>query len=186
MKTTPEDMTTDKPADTNDSGFDQNRRLALKMMGGTAVIATGAALPAFAHDCGFLADTSSAKTEDTAIEIVNHHRPGAELTIALSVDPEPTIRITNHSDKLIILRHVHPGIIHAGYKTFDINSVFERSSYAIGAGRSRVVSVKETTATQAERPYPRHLYRNKPQRIVAVTGRNSAGILANSTRSFFA
>jgi len=178
--TTSDTTTTDTQTKTD---FDRTRRLALKMIGGTAVMATGAALSTSAYALG----SAASEVEETlAADIVNHHRPGAELTIALSVDPEPTIRITNHSDKLIILRHVHPGIIHAGRKTFDINSMFERSSYAIGAGRSRVVAVPETIATQAERKFPRHLYRNKPQRIVAVTGRNYSGILANSTRSFFA
>lgn len=178
------DATTGTLNNEHDADFDQNRRLALKMIGGTAVIATGAVIssPLHAYNCTHGAQ----KPQEEAVELVNHNRPGAELTIALSIDPEPTIRITNHSGKLIILRHVHPGIIHAGYKTFDINSIFELSSYAIGAGKSRVIPVKETTATQAEKSFPKHLYRNKPQRIVAVTGRNASGLLANSTRSFFA
>jgi len=162
--------------------FNRNRRLALKMIGGTAVLATGAA-----YSSAYALSSLTPDVDETvATESVTHSRHGAELTISLSVEPEPTIRITNHSNKLIIVRHVHPGIIHAGAKTFDINSVFERSAYALGAGRSRVISVGETTATQAEREFPRHLYANKPQRIVAVTGYNYSGILANSTRSYFA
>lgn len=179
MKINSNDMTPHQ----SDSGFDRKRRLALKMIGGTAVLATGAA---FSTAHALSTNAADAATDTAAIDTVGHHRPGAELTISLSVDPEPTIRITNHSDKLIILRHVYPGIIHAGAKTFDVNSIFEGSAYAIGAGRSRVVSVGETVATQAERDFPRHLYAKKPQRIAAVTGRNYAGILANSTRSFFA
>ena len=182
MKINSNDMTPHQ----SDSGVDRERRLALKMIGGTAVLATSAALSS-AHALNSLSpDAVDAASDSDTIDTVGHHRPGAELTISLSVDPEPTIRITNHSDKLIILRHVYPGIIHAGAKTFDVNSIFEGSAYAIGAGRSRVVSVGETVATQAERDFPRHLYARQPQRIVAVTGRNYAGILANSTRSFFA
>ncbi len=164
------------------TGFDANRRLALKMIGGTAVLATGAA-----YTSAYALGTASTGVEETTpISAATPARTGAELSISLSVDPEPTIRITNHSNKLVIVRHVHPGIIHAGENAYDINSLFVGSAYAIGAGRSRTMAVKKTSAIQPERDFPRHLYANKPQRIVAVTGRNYAGILANSTRSFFA
>lgn len=164
-----------------DTEFDKDRRMVLKMIGGTAVLSTAAL-----HSTAAALTSSGDAIADHIETPVIKRSPGADLTISLSVDPEPTIRLTNHSDRLIIVRHVHPGLIHAGAKAYDINSIFERSAYAIGAGRSRLVPVKETTHTQAERPYPRHLFKNKPQQIVAVTGRNHAGILANSTRSYYA
>lgn len=175
-------MNTDIDQLNTDTEFDKERRMVLKMIGGTAVLST-AALHSTAAALTPLSEEAVAGTTGTP---VIRRNPGADLTISLSVDPEPTIRLTNHSDRLIIVRHVHPGLIHAGAKAYDINSIFERSAYAIGAGRSRLVTVKETEHTQAERPYPRHLFRNKPQQIVAVTGRNYTGILANSTRSYYA
>ena len=162
--------------------IDHKKRTTLKVIGGAAAVA---AIPSIASAGNCL--HGGAYTEQHAAEsIVVPINNGAELTIALSVDPEPTIRMTNHSNQLVIVRHVYPGIIHAGDVAFDINSIFANSAYAIGAGRSRTVKIQPTSHTQAETDYPRHLYRNKPQRIVAVTGRNKRGVLANSTRSFFA
>jgi hypothetical protein len=174
-------------ADVTGIELNGERRLVLKMIGGTAVLASGALHSTAAALTGPLTASAEDGTQPTEMAATNVRRgPGAELTISLSVDPVPTIRMTNHSDRLIIVRHVHPGLIHAGATAYDINSIFERSAYAIGAGRSRWVEVKETSQTQAERPFPRHLYAKKPQQIVAVTGRNHAGILANSTRSYYA
>ena len=183
MKDISNDMTTNHTSTDSLHGnaFDPGRRLALKMIGGTAVLATGTAYST-AHALSDLTTGEQVNTTEASVTT----RTGAELSISLSVDPEPTIRMTNHSNKLLIVRHVHPGIIHAGKNAYDINSIFERSAYAIGAGRSRTVSVQKTSAIQPERDFPRHLYANKPQRIVAVTGRNYSGLLANSTRSFFA
>lgn len=161
---------------------DTKKRTTLKFLGGSAIIATTPSI-VLAGNCQHgIPGEAHAELEDIIVPVTT----GAELTIALSIDPEPTVRMTNHSNKLVIVKHVHPGIVHAGAVTFDINSIFENSAYAIGAGTSRNVLIKPTTATQAETGFPLHLYRNQPQRIVAVTGRDRNGRLANSTRSFFA
>lgn len=162
--------------------IDRKKRTTLKMIGGAAAVA---AIPTIAS-AGNCFHGDAHKEQHANTETVVPINNGTELTIALSVDPEPTIRMTNHSNQLVIVRHVYPGIIHAGDVAYDLNSIFANSAYAIGAGRSRTVKIQPTSHTQAEADYPRHLYRNKPQRIVAVTGRNERGILANSTRSFFA
>lgn len=160
---------------------DIKKRNTLKALGGSAVIAVAPGV--VSASC-----LHGSKKYQTAMEeiVVPVSSSGTELTIALSLDPEPTVRLTNHSNRLVIVRHVHPGIVHAGEQAFDINSIFERSAYAIQAGRSRTVKISPTSHTAAEREYPLHLYRNKPQRVVAVTGRDSRGQLANSSRSFFA
>ena len=152
------------------------RRTVLKIVGGTAVIAT---MPSFANT----AKVDVRRTNDESITPISA-KP--ELTIALSVDPVPTINLTNNSDKLVIVSHVYPGIIHAGEKTFDINSIFARGAYNIGAGQTRRIRIESTHATQTEAAFPRHQYRNQPQRLVSVTGTNRRGPVVNSSRSFYA
>jgi len=160
---------------------DMKKRSTLKIITGAAAIA---ATPSIASAGNFIdgADNEQAAVEEIVVPV----NTGTELTISLSVEPEPTIRLTNHSKQLLIVRHVYPGIVHAGEQTFDINSIFFRCAYAVSAGRSRTVKIEPTISTQVETAYPRQLYSNKPQRMVAITGRDRSGKLANSTRSFFA
>jgi len=152
------------------------RRTVLKILGGTAVIAT---MPSIAN--GSVIDIRDKRDQQTVPVSAN-----SELMVALTVDPEPTVQLINNSDKLVIVRHVHPGIVHAGEKTFDINSIFAGSAYAIGAGRTRRIKIEPTFATQAEAEFPRYQYRNQPQRLVSVTGTDRHGLVVNSSRSFFA
>ncbi len=161
---------------------DQKKRTTLKILSGSAAVMAASSSLAVAGNCIYGADKSHTAMEETVVPVSN----GTELTISLSVEPEPAVRITNHSKKLLIVRHVYPGIVHAGDQTFDINSIFENSAYAIGAGSSRNVLIKPTANTTAETSYPKHLFQKQPQRQVAVTGRDRQGKLANSTRSFFA
>lgn len=161
---------------------DAKKRNTLKLITGSAVVAVvpgGVAAQCIHGGQGYPAQTAM---EEIVVPVTSS---GAELTIALNVDPEPTVRLTNHSKELIIVRHVYPGMVHAGEVAFDINSIFEKCAYAISPGTGRTVKIEPTTSTQAETEFPRHLYRNKPQRLVAVTGRDNRGILANSSRSFF-
>ena len=159
--------------------IDTKKRSTLKLLGSSAVIAVapGAVTAACLHG----------NKVQTAMEeiVVPVSSSGTELTISLSIDPVPTVRMTNHSNKLVIVRHVHPGIVHAGEQAFDINSIFERSAYAISPGTSREAAISPTTHTAAETEFPLHLFRDMPQRVAAVTGRDHRGILANSSRSFF-
>ena len=159
---------------------DSKKRTTLKIISGAAAIA---ATPSIASAGNFLvgANNEQVATEEIVIPV----NAGTELTISLSVDPEPALVLTNHSKQLLIVRHVYPGIIHAGDKTFDINSIFSRCAYAISAGRSRTVKINPVESNHVETAYPYKLYRNKPQRFAAVTGRNHVGKLSNSTRSFF-
>ncbi len=167
--------------------IDTKKRNTLKVLGGTAVIAaTPAAVTATCLHGNYPTDASQTTTQATTQQpIVAVTSAGTELTIALTVDSEPKIRLTNHSKELIIVRHVYPGIIHAGKHAFDINSIFEGGAYAISPGTSREAFVRPTVHTAAEVNFPRHLYRNQPLRVAAVTGRDQRGVLANSTRSFF-
>lgn len=158
---------------------DVQKRNSLKLLGGSALVAVA---PTAATAACLHGNKYQTAMQEIVVPVTSS---GTELTIALSIDPEPTVRLTNHSNKLIIVRHVYPGIVHAGAVAYDINSIFENSAYAVRAGGSRTVKISPTSNTAAETDFPRHLYRNKPQRVAAVTGRDHKGILANSSRSFF-
>ncbi len=161
---------------------DQAKRNTLIMLGGTAVVT---AMPAVATAAGnFTAQLQSDGNPAAQSAIVPVAAEGTELSIELNIDTQSTLKITNHSDQLVIIRHLHPGIVHAGYKTFDVNSVFERSAYAIGAGRSRTMPITETYSTQAEMQYPRDT--KSRLRVAKLVAHSSDGLMANSTRSFYA
>ena len=159
---------------------DYRKRTTIKVISGAAAIA-GTPSIASAGVFGGAHDELPA-TEDIIVPV----NTSTELKIELTVSDESTIRMTNNSNQLLILRHVYPGIVHAGARAFDINSLFVNCAYAISAGRSRTVTIQPTVSTQAETPYPRELYRNRPQRAVSVVGHDDKGLLVNSTRSFFA
>jgi hypothetical protein len=159
---------------------DQAKRNTLIMLGGTAVVSAVPALATAGSLCG-THKTGELAAESTIVPVASE---GTELSIQLNIDDESSLTITNNTNKLIIVRHLHPGIVHAGRKTFDVNSVFERSAYAIGAGRSRTMPITETQSTQAELKYPRDT-RNR-LRVAKLVAHSSEGLMANSTRSFYA
>lgn len=160
---------------------DTNKRNALKLLGGGAVIAsvpslaTGASSSLNSHQAEY-------KTADNA-NIASNAR--TEMSIALSVETEPMVTLTNHSNQAIALRHVYPGIVHAGEKAYDLNSIFYGEALTIAAGTSQSFQIQPTHATQAETIFPRHLYRKQPQRVVAVKGNDRHGEFVNSSRSFY-
>ena len=159
---------------------DQAKRNTLIMLGGTAVVSAVPALASAGSLCA-LPINGELAAQPTIIPVANE---GLELSIQLNIDDESSLTITNNTSKLIIIRHLHPGIVHAGRKTFDINSVFDRSAYAIGAGRSRTMPITETYSTQAELKYPRNT-KNK-LRVAKLVAHSSEGLMTNSTRSFYA
>lgn len=165
---------------------DLAKRKTLFTLGGSALVTAiptiaGAATGASSLDYN---NISSDGTADTIVPITSH---GKEISLSLLIDDESFLTIENNTDKLIIVRHVYPGIVHAGKQTFDINSVFERSAYAIGAGRSRSMPIAQTHSTQAEIDYPRHKFSKEPIRVASLLAQSREGmLLANSSRSFFA
>jgi len=83
---------------------DIKKRNALKVLGGTAVISS---VPAFAAASENIFDVNGeAVALDETVVPVN---ASSDLSIALSVDPEPTVTLTNNSNKPLVVRHVHPG-----------------------------------------------------------------------------
>ena len=160
---------------------DSKKRKTLKVLGGSAVIAVAPGV--ITANSLYRSEASQPELDEITVPV---YSSGTELTISLSVDPEPAVQLTNHSKQLIIVRHVYPGIVHAGNQTFDINSIFERCAYAIRSGTSRNVLIEPASGTSVETSFPRHLYRKQPERLVAVTGRDHNGRLAKSSRSIFA
>ena len=109
-----------------------------------------------------------------------------DTTIAsMKMTDDAWITITNHSNKVAVVKHVYPGLIHAGKVAYDINAIFSDSACGIDAGRSRSFRVQPVSTTQAEADFPRHLFRNKPLRIAQTTGHNNKGLIVQSTRTVY-
>ena len=157
------------------------RRTTLKAMTGVAAIA---ATPVIAAGKGsrFLNDVNEGSS---SLKDTDALKPQAELSIALDVASESTIRLTNNSNRLLQVKHVYPGIIHAGAKSYDVNSVLANNAVTLSAGETRTVKIQPNVRLQAEIRFPRERYRNQPQRIASVTGKDRLGELVNSTRSFY-
>lgn len=98
---------------------------------------------------------------------------------------EAWITITNHSNKVVIVKHVYPGLIHAGRVAYNINSIFANSACGIDAGRSRSFKVEPVNTTHAETDFPRHLFSNQPLRIAHTTGHDDRGLIVQSTRTVY-
>jgi len=158
--------------------MDHKKRNTLKIISGTAAVAMlPTAAMANCNNHTKLVNQSTQKLVTTGA--------GAELTAELDLIAEPTLLLTNNTDELIIVRHIHPGIIHAGKNAYDINSVFDRCAYAIRPGTTRRMEIAPTHSTQAEVDFPRQRYSDQPQRVVKVIGQDNQGTLVNSSRSFY-
>jgi len=158
---------------------DRKKRRTLMLIGTGAVVsaAPAAAVASFRH--------GQSVSHDECAHLPVHGQC-MEIRLELTVAQQPTLRISNDSDTLAVVRHVHPGIVHAGGSTFDVNSGFEHSAYAIGAGKSRTIAINPLPAGfHTERPYPIHEHANEPQRVARLRCADNCGQLVNSTRSFF-
>lgn len=163
--------------------FDPARRQTIKLIGATAVFASvpSTSVPSIRAAVPSGTDASSLDLRESAFAAY-----GAELSLDLQVDDEAVLSMTNNSDRLIIVRHVYPGIVHAGEQTYNINSAFERSAYAISARSTRRVVLQAASRQVSETDFPRWRERDKPQRIASLIGNNQHGLIVNSTRSYYA
>ena len=160
---------------------DINKRKVLKLFGGTAAIAAVPAISsAYETRLGAGSEAFSAAEQNVAPATGR-----SEMAAEFSMDPEPQVKLTNNSARPVLVRHVHPGIVHAGAETYDLNSIFENGALSIEPGASVSVKIGTTYSTQAETAFPRHLFGNKPQRVISVTGANSYGKFVHSSRSFY-
>ena len=155
---------------------DHSKRRSLKSLSAivAAPIVPVIAIPATGH----------AKTTDTTTPL-NKTNGNEELKITLLLGDEPKMRVTNNSNSLSILRRIHPGVVHAGDKSYDLNHALVKSAYAIGAGLSRLIPITEVDNTSPNYAY----YTNnshKPLRPAAITSDNTDGRVLNSSRVFVA
>jgi len=172
---------------------DAKKRQTLKIISaGAAVVATPASAVALEWRKEPRPDQQAVTFDnaDSGSEIIDSIElpltDQAELSLTLRVDPDPMLVMANNTDELIIVRHVHPGIVHAGDKAFDINSIFERCAYAISPHTKRSVAIHQTSHVQSETEFSRSNYNGMRQRLAVVTAADEQGLLAYSGRSFFA
>lgn len=161
--------------------IDYKKRKTLKILGtGTGAGLALVSLPASTTLAGSAVMSSSANKQPPVKYLLNNR----QIEMFIDVSAQPTITFKNVTSDVAIVRHVHPGIVHAGENTFDINSVLDKSAIGIGAGRSRTFAIKPTHATQNERYYS-GLKQPGPQQLAHLSGANSSGQIINSNRSFF-
>lgn len=152
---------------------DSNKRRSLKSLGGMMAmpLVPGALIPGMVQ-----ADTM--QPDATVMNVASNE----ELNISLILGDKPVMRVTNNSDTLTILRRVHPGVVHAGAKSYDLNQSLRSSAYAIGAGLSRTIPISEAISTVAETAS----HANRPLRLASITADNKDGRVLSASRAFFA
>ena len=152
---------------------DLRKRKTLAMMGAvSAVVAAPALTSAAARQQPATAPCTAGQCTDIRLELL--------------VAQQPTVRISNDSSHTATVRHIHPGIVHAGTRTFNINSLFTKGPVTIKPGHSITLALQtETTGTIAETDFPRHRYAGLPQQIARLRGVDERGAIVDSTRSFY-
>ncbi len=168
--------------------IDAAKRQSLKTMTGTALIGGSALIGSTALTAAIPTLANTSQTAPSAAS-PSALKTQSELSVHLTVGPRPSITLTNNTNLPITVKHVYPGIVHAGRHSFDINEMFARfgsSGCTIEAGESRAVRVTAITGTQEERAFPRQRYARQPLRVAAVTGNDHKGLIVNSSRSFYA
>lgn len=107
------------------------------------------------------------------------------VEIVLSLDNSPTIFIRNNTEKVVIIKHVYPGVVHANGKTFDINSLFERSATAVAANHTRRLPIEEISPLAKERAFPKGLIGSKPVRMVKADQHGLSNEVTIAHRNYF-
>jgi len=154
---------------------DSNKRRTLLTLGGIAAVPLASGLLA-------------SQTVAAGIErhISTQVLSGSDsLAIAIIPGDAPMMRVTNTSDKLAIVRHIYPGTAKVGMHSYDLNSAFKNSAYAIGAQRSRLIPVSRIANTMATETLPTR-YKHKPIKMATVSSNTIFGTSAPSSHAFFA
>jgi hypothetical protein len=110
----------------------------------------------------------------------------SDIRLELTAAQQPSVRISNDSAQAAVVRHVHPGIVHAGSRTFNINALFANGPLHIKPGQSVTLPLHPAaSATVTETDFPRQRYSRQPQRIARLRGVDENGAIVDSTRSFY-
>ena len=123
---------------------------------------------------------NSALTLDSTEQLVSV--TNGELDIELMFNDTPMMKVSNTTDTLTILRQIHPGIVHVGKKSYDLNKSLLSSAYAIGAGQSRLIPLIEAGDTTAESVLAAR-YGRKPVRAASIIGNDN--LQSTSSRVLF-
>jgi len=116
---------------------------------------------------------------------LNKTNGNEELSISLILGDKPMMRVTNNTDSVSILRRVHPGVVHAGANTFDLNHALSSSAYAIGAGRSRLIPIEQASSSSANYTHYSST-KGLPLRLASISSDNKEGRILDSSRIFIA
>lgn len=92
----------------------------------------------------------------------------SDLSIAVLPDGVPVMKVTNTSDELTIVRRIQPGMVSIDGKTYDLNHSLISSAYAISAGKSRLIPIRETSSTASETALTAR-YGRKHFRVASIT-----------------
>jgi len=152
--------------------LDRSKRRSLKVFGGATVLALGPA--------SVLGSLSHAHTANVGPNLDSQPTDG--LVIELLLGEAPKMRVTNYGNELAILRRVHPGEIHVDDKTYNLNYALIGSAYAIGAGRSRLVPITESSDS-TDLALPTGMSRTR-LRVASMNANNTHGRTLNSSRVF--
>jgi len=119
---------------------------------------------------------------DSSLQAVSD--TNSELDILLQLDGEPVMRVTNTSNRIIIVRRISPSVVHAGDKSYDLNHSLYSSAYGIGAGRTRLIPIREERSFHRK---PRMVAKpeSRPLRVASLTADNMHGRILESARVFF-
>ena len=179
---TSSDGTSSENSTMQQTSVDQAKRNTLKVLSGTSLVAC---IPSIALSTTGSPHRFIGENSETTTSLKQAGISSSELSISLSLDPEPVVTFSNHTDRVIIVSHVYPGLVHTGYRVFDINSLFDTCSYAVDANKSRSIAIEPTQALHEQSNPIREKYRNQRLRVAALTATDQTGLLANSTRSFY-
>ena len=153
--------------------LDNHKRNTLKALTGAVLLPL---LPQWA--------SASSSTKNALHITTNLQASNPDLNITFIVGKKPMIKVQNVTGKLAILRHIQPGTINVGDKTYDLNSSLVNSAYAIGAGKSRLIPVHELDITECSLCLSER-YLNKPLRMASIKADKIYGRSANGYMAAF-
>jgi len=155
---------------------DTSKRNTLKIIAGTAAVVAvpvaSASVPS--SSAGKVPATTSIEIDSTS---------GLQLT--LTTGDQPELHMTNNTDDVIIVRHVHPGIVHVGDRTFNLNSVFDKNATGIRAGETRRKPIAQIAATTPETRFAPGVYKEGRLKPAQVVGYLNEEKVLNSSRFYY-
>lgn len=137
---------------------DNNKRQSLKTLGAFTALPV---VTATMSSPTAMADTRAKEVaNNSASSPINLFSESQQLIISLHFDGAPVMEVTNTSERLAVVRRIHPGTINVDGINYDLNQALLGGAMAIGAGATRIIAIAETDSKLSE---PTHL--NLPTRF---------------------